>query len=989
MNPRKFLLLWSIVLISIQLSSQTQYKTVSKTSADGKYSYEVVEGDPTQTRFYVLKNGLRVILSENKEEPTIMALLTTRAGGKNDPADNTGLAHYLEHMLFKGTSNLGTTDYAAEKVHLDEIERLYEVYNVTTDEGERKRIYRSIDSVSALASKYAIPNEYDKAMSAAGSSWTNAFTSFEMTAYMENVPSNNLEKYLIIQNDRFQNPVFRLFHTELETVYEEKNISLDNGSSKVFEGIFSGLFKNHPYGTQTILGDVEHLKNPSLKAIRKFYDTYYVPNNMALILVGDLNPDEAIILVDKYLGQWKPGVIPEFSFKPEEAIKEPIEKTVVSPDEESVAIGYRMPDTNDKEALLAEITSTILYNGKTGLIDKNLVIDKKVLSAYGFDYLLTDYGLMYFGGRPLENQSLTDVKDLIIGQINDLKAGNFEEDMIQAIINNQRVSNIRELESGIQMAFTLNQLFSTNTSWEDYLRRSNEMSKVTKKDIVDFANKWFGENYVVVYKLTGEDPDIQKVVKPEITPIDINRESTSAFLKMLNDMETTPPAPVFLDYSTDISFGAIHKDVPVWAVKNETNNLFTLYYVLDMGSKHNKKLPLAIEYLKMIGSEKMSNEQINKELYKLAVDFNIFSSADQVYVSLSGLQENLEDALVIINDLIRNAKADQNALNKMVDAKIKERNDATLNKRTIFWAALNNYVDYGSDNPYKNILSNSELRNLKAEELTSIIHSLPDYKHKIYYYGPDNTETIQEVVKRHHPLKPRLKDYPEEKDFPKLETDGNTIYFVDYDMVQVEIGMQRWDDPFDPSRMPMVRAFGEYYGGSMASVVFQEIREARALAYSTFGYYSRPPKKEDRFKAGFYVGTQSDKLGEAFDAMYDLLNNFKRSESNWEISKKAIKQEIESERITKSSKLFNYQTAQKLGYDYDMRKDIYDNIDNISLNDVEKFHSEHMKNKDWNIRIIGSKEKLDMDLMAKYGKVIELDLKEAFGYEVEQKDSKP
>ncbi|HRQ29639.1 MAG TPA: insulinase family protein, partial [Saprospiraceae bacterium] len=251
-----FTLLFILVLSTTQALAQTTYKTITKTSSDGKYTYQTVEGDPTQTRFYTLKNGLTLILHENRTEPRIMALITTKAGGKNDPATNTGLAHYLEHLLFKGTDQLGTADYETEKGYLQQIEALYEVYNKTTDESDRTTIYHQIDSISGLAAKYAIPNEYDKAMAEIGSNMTNAFTSFEMTAYMENFPSNNLEKYLMVQDERFEDPVFRLFHTELETVYEEKNISLDDGGSKVFDAIFAGLFKNHPYGTQTILGTV-------------------------------------------------------------------------------------------------------------------------------------------------------------------------------------------------------------------------------------------------------------------------------------------------------------------------------------------------------------------------------------------------------------------------------------------------------------------------------------------------------------------------------------------------------------------------------------------------------------------------------------------------------------------------------------------------------------------------------------------------------------
>lgn len=968
---------------------QAQYRTVQKTSPDGQYTYSIVEGDPTQTRFYTLKNGLKVILHENRNEPKIMSLITTRAGGKNDPSDNTGLAHYLEHLMFKGTKQLGSMDYAQEKVYLDQIEDLYEKHKMTTHEEDRKNIYKQIDSISTLASKIAIPNEYDKSMAVVGSNMTNAFTSLEITAYMENVPSNNLEKYLQVQDDRFTNPVFRLFHTELETVYEEKNISLDNGSRKVFEGMFSGLFQNHPYGTQTILGSVEHLKNPSIKTIRNFYNTYYVPNNMAVILAGDIQPDETIVMVDKYFGDWVPGEIPQFTFEPEKPISQSKELTVVSPDEESVAIGFRMPHTNSEEALLAELTSSILYNDKSGLIDKNLVKAQKVLEAYGFTYLLTDYGMIYFGGKALENQSLAQVKDLILEQINHLKSGNFDEDLIQATVNNQLVDKLREQENPMSMAFTLNDLFGSGTSWEEYLKRSEKMSQISKKDVVQFANKWFGDNHMTVYKLTGQDTTVQKVQKPAITSLEINRAAQSDFLKQLAETPNPPLKPVFLDYEKDINFGSIHKDVALWHVPNKNNRLFNFYFVFDMGSFNIPKLPYAIEYLKLIGSQSKTNEQINKELYTLAASFNIFASEEQVYISLSGLEDNREKTLSIIEELMRYPKPDQEALNKMIESKIKERNDNTLNKRLIFGRALSNYADYGSNNPFNDVLSNEDLKSLKAEELTDLLKSLFGYKHNVYYYGPKSADDLAVELKKTHHLPAQLKDYPAAKKYEHATTDENTIYFVNYDMVQTEIALQRWDEKYDVAKTPMVSAFNEYYGGGMSSVVFQEIREAKALAYSTYGFFSTPSKSEDRYKAGFYVGTQADKLAMAFDAMKDLIENMPESEKNWEINKASIKQNIEANRITKTGILFNYQSALKRGISHDVRRDIYNSIDNITLNDVKSFHGEHMKDKNWNMRVIGDKNKLNMDDLARYGKVVELSLKDVFGYEVEKKELRP
>jgi len=979
-----FTLLFILVLTLTQALAQTNYKTVTKTSNGGKFTYQTVEGDPTQTRFYTLKNGLTVILHENRTEPRIMALITTKAGGKNDPAQNTGLAHYLEHLLFKGTDELGTADYNTELTYLQQIEDLYEVYNKTTDEADRTTIYHKIDSISGLAAKYAIPNEYDKAMAEIGSNMTNAFTSFEMTAYMENFPSNNLEKYLMVQDERFEDPVFRLFHTELETVYEEKNISLDDGGSKVFDAIFAGLFKNHPYGTQTILGTVDHLKNPSIQTIRNFFKQYYVPNNMAVILSGDLDYETAVSMVDHYFGDWKPAQIPEFTFKPENEILTQEEFHVTSPDEESVAIGFRMPDKNHPDVLVAELTSALLYNGKTGLIDKNLVQAQMVLDAYGFEYLLKDYGLMYFGGSPLEGQSLSDVKKLILEQINLLKSGNFDDDLILATVNNLKVNTVYEQDNAVNMAFTLNDLFSTDTRWQDYLLRADKMSLLSKKEVVEFANKWFKANYIAVYKETGSDNTIQKIQKPQITPIEINRSSVSDFLNKIKDTPSKPLQPVFLDYQKDIQFGSRHRDVPIWLVPNKMNQLFTFSYVFDMGSYHDQKLPIALEYLNYIGSEHKSLEQINKELYKLAVNYKIYATTEQVYISLSGLEEHFEKALAIIDDLIRNPKPDQEALNKLVESMIKERMDNTLNKDIIFRSALSNYADYGPINPFNQVISNEDLRKIQASELTQLVKSLFTYKHKVFYFGPRSMEDLSQYLRKTYGLKSRLNGYPQPRQFTKISPEENTVYFVDYDMVQTEIGFQRWDEPFDPGRMPIISAFNEYYGGGMSSIVFQEIREAKALAYSTYGFYSNPAKKEDPYKAGFYVGTQSDKLTEAFDAMITLMENMPEAEENWNVCKQLIQQNIEANRITKNSILYNYQSALRLGFNHDYRKDIYEQTEGISLMDIKKFHQEHMANKKWNIRVIGSKAKLDFEALSNYGKVVELSLEDVFGYKIEK-----
>jgi predicted Zn-dependent peptidase len=982
-----------ILLITAATCGYTQptseYTAVSYVSLDGSYTWEEVMDDPTGTRFYTLNNGLTVILSPNRLEPRIMCLFVTRAGSKHDPADNTGLAHYLEHMLFKGTDRYGSLDFKTEKIYLDEIEALYEAYNTSKDENERRQLYRQIDSVSLIASRYAIANEYDKMMSAIGSNMTNAFTSFENTTYMENFPSNQLEKFLEIQRERFRNPVLRLFHTELEAVYEEKNISLDNGSSKVFEAMFASLFKKHPYGTQTTIGTVEHLKNPSLKAIKAYYDRYYVPNNMALILTGDLDMDETIALVDRYFSDWTPRPLPPLHLPVDPPLTQREELTVFSPDEASVAIGFRMPSALDKEATLADLVSAILYNGKSGLIDRNLVKSQQVLEAYGFNYLLQDHGIFYFGGKALEGQSLEQVRTLLIAEVDKLRRGEFDEDLIAATVNNLLVDRIREQENAMNMAFTLHDQYVIGKPWTDYLADVDAMSRITKAQVMDFARRWFGDQYTVVYKRTGEDPNVQKVDKPEINPVEVNRDARSPFLARIVDTPVPPLQPVFLDYERDIQKAEIKPGVALWMTPNTINQLYSLYYVVDMGRRHDPLLGLAITYLEFLGTQARTNEDINKSLYRLATDFNIFAGDDQVYVSLSGLQENMHEALIILEDLLANAQPDQEALDRLIEATIKERQDNLLNKRSIFWGGMLNYSLYGPSNPFNNILTNEQLRAVKAEDLIARIRQLMQHPHRVLYYGPWTVDHMVAYLRQHHRMPATLLELPTYKTYERQSPDEDIVYLVDYDMVQAEVAVDRWAGDFDADKLPLVSAFNEYYGGGMASVVFQDIRESRALAYSAFSTFARPSRQDEPFSARFYIGTQADKLPDAMAAMHQLLDHMPESEALWDVGRRSIRQGIESRRITKENILFNYQSALRLGMMHDVRRDIYLQVEQMSLADLRTFHQQHFANQRWVTRVIGKKDRLDLQALGRYGRIVELNLEELFGYKPANQTAKP
>lgn len=582
-----------IVAGSFQFSFAQSNQFQWKEATEGGYTYKFVTNDPSNARFYTLKNGMTVILSPSKLKPRIQTYIAVKAGSKTDPADHTGLAHYLEHMMFKGTDTYGSLNWNSEKPLLDQIDDLYEQYNSTTDEAKRKDIYDQIDKVSGEAAKFAIPNEYDKLMGAMGAEGTNAFTSFEQTVYVEDIPSNVMDKFLAVQAERFRMPVLRLFHTELEAVYEEKNRGLDDDGRKSFETMFEALFPNNNYGKQTTIGTIEHLRNPSLTAIRAYYNTYYVPNNMGVIMAGDFDPNVVIKKIDNAFAYMTPKAIPAYVPGQESPVTAPIVREVIGPKPENIMMGFRLPGASSKDAQILELVSNMLTNGSAGLMDLNLVKSQKVLSASAFPYVLKDYSMLILMGNPSQGQKLEEVRDLMLGELANLRNGNFSDDLIPSIVNNEKKNDISENEDYSSRASVLMDNFTSDVDWSRTVAYSDMISKITKKDIVEFANKYLkNDNYAIVFKRKGEDKSIVKVEKPHITPVTVNKEQ-SPFVKNVDKMAETPIKPIWMNFATDIKKGK-NGGEEILAVQNKENSLFRMYYHFDMGKWNNKLYQLQL-----------------------------------------------------------------------------------------------------------------------------------------------------------------------------------------------------------------------------------------------------------------------------------------------------------------------------------------------------------------------------------------------------------
>ena len=976
----KSILASSFVVCALIFATACGDKDSTTSQDSSEKGYETVENDPTKTRIYTLENGLKVYLSVNEEAPRVQTSIAVRAGSKNDPSTATGLAHYLEHMLFKGTDTYGTLDFSKEGPLLNEIDSLYEVYRGTKDEATRTMLYAQIDSVSQLASTFAIANEYDKMVSEMGAKGTNAYTSQEETVYINDIPTNQLNKWLKLEAERFRAPQLRLFHTELEAVYEEKNRSLDSDGSIAWETMMGNLFPNHQYGQQTTIGTIDHLKNPSLTEIKKYFDTYYVPNNMAICLAGDFDADKVIEMIKENFGGFETKEVPKFEVAKETPLTAVIEKTVQGPESEFMYMAYRFDGVDSKDAELIQMCDMILANSTAGLIDLNLNQQQRVQRASSFTYILSDYSAHMLTGSPKQGQTLEEVKDLLLTQIDSLKAGSFPDWLPEACINDLKLGKVRQFDNNRGRTSMMVNAFVQRRDWSKAVGEIDALKKYSKEDIVKFANENYNSNYVAVYKKTGDKENELTVVKPSITPVQVNREDASPFLSDLTGMKFDPIEPKFLDYNKDINETKMGNGTVVRSVKNETNGLFSLYYLFDMGTYNNPKIELAMDYLPFLGTDKYSPSEIQQEFYKIGCEFQVFTNDERSYVIMSGLDENFDKGIKLFEHLLANAKAEEDALKGMVAKVLKERQDAKLSKRNILFGAMSSYAQFGENSPYKNILTESDLNRLTSSELIDMIHNLTSYEHRVLYFGPKSEEELVAALDMDHKTPAELRPIPKAKNFTEIENEGTKVYVVDYDMKQAEIMMLSKKEIYNPKTVAAAAIFNEYFGGGMGSIVFQEMRESKALAYSVYSVYRSPGDSAKAHYTMAYIGTQADKLKEAMEGMTDLLNNMPESEKSFELAKKAALEKIRTERITKASKIFNYETALKRGVDHDLREDIYKAVPNMTMADLKAFHEEYVKNGNYNIMVIGKKSGLDMAALKVYGPVQELSLQDVFGY---------
>ena len=946
-----------------------------------EYKYETVPGDMMQTRIYTLDNGLKVYLSVNPEKPRIQTFIAVRTGSKNDPAETTGLAHYLEHLMFKGTKQFGTNNPEAEAPLLAEIEQRYEAYRKLTDPDARKQAYHEIDSVSQVAAQYFIPNEYDKLMAAIGAEGTNAYTSNDVTCYTEDIPSNEVENWAKIQADRFQNMVIRGFHTELEAVYEEYNIGLSSDQRKLFATISKMLWPTHPYGLQTTIGTQEHLKNPSITNIKNYFNKWYRPNNVAICMAGDFDPDKTIAILDKYFSSWKPGAdVKQPTFASLPPLNQPQDTTIVGQEAEQIWMGWRAKQANTLQADTLNLMEDVLSNGRAGLFDLDLNQTMKVQRASGGCELLHDHGAFFLLGTPKQGQSLDEVKTLMLAEIDKLKKGDFPDNLLPSIINNKKRSHYQLLESNAGRAGMFVDAFINEVDWKQEVESIDRISKITKKELVDFANNFFTDGYVVVYKKQGIDSTQKKIDKPAITPIPTNRDQMSQFVKDIQNAQVEPILPKFVDFKKDMTLVDTKNKLPLAYVKNQENGLFNLVFFYDFGKSADNRYAVAADYLRYLGTDQYSAADLRQKFYELACDWNVNVGSENLTISLSGLSENMQPALSLLEQLLGSAKVDKDAYDNMVGVTLKRREDAKKSQGSYF-GYLYYYGSVGKRNRFSDVMSAQQLKDADPQVFIDLVKGLSGLKHKVAYYGPMTQQEVTAIIGKDHRTAKALADVPRNNPYLEQPATTNEVLIAPYDAKNIYMRLYHNEGrSWNPEEAAVQEVFNEYYGGGMNGIVFQEMREARGLAYNAFAYYYSPEWRDRKESFMAHIITQNDKMVDCISHFKEIINEMPASENAFKIAKEAVTKRLVSERTTKTGIFNSWLSSQRLGLDCSYNELVYRNLAKVTLQDIVDFEKANIAGKAYRYIILGDEKQLDMKVLEKIGPVKRLTTEEVFGF---------
>ncbi len=928
----------------------------------------------------VLDNGFTVLLNEDPNQPEVMGGVVVKVGGKHDPADNTGIAHYLEHMLFKGTTQMGTIDFESENAALKVIYELYEKLGETDDPESRKEIQAKINKYSLKAGEYAILNEMDNLLRSIGSSRINAFTGEEITFYFNTFPPNQFEGWAEIYSHRFKEPVFRAFQAELEVVYEEKNRYMDVFATALIEKFNKNFYKNHPYGQQTILGDVEHLRNPSLNAMYDFYNTYYVANNMALVLSGDFKTEEVMPIIEKKFGNLRAGDVPDFPHYEEESFngRESV-KARLSPIRVGI-IGYRTVPNDHPDKIALDVAINMLSNSaNTGFLDR-LATENRVMAVMGFPQLAyNDYGafMALFVPR-IFVQPFRRAENLVLNEIQRLSNGDFSDEYLQAVKNSLVTDFLRQTENVYSRGVQIARAFTEGIDANEALQYNKYVSRISRDDIVRVAQKYFTDDYLVLQSRMGS-PKKEKLDKPGYDPIEPAKGGESVFAKTFKEIPASEPNYRFVDVNNDFSTYKINDHTTLFFNRNPLNDVFSAHLRFFVGEKKYPQLKYASRMMNYAGTPDMDMNTFKERLQLKGCTYYITSNENYVNINIRGLEKYSEEIMSLFLDMLKQPVIDSDIVKTIYNQERGNRRLENADPASV-GAALLEYARKGERSTYLDRPSLREIKRFDVSDLTQEFMKVYDYPLDIHFsateYERDGSKNLfypysqlaKNIKESDSPYNPMYKRYEE-----------NTVLFVNKaNAIQSQIYIIAHGSEYNPEEEYLIDAFNDYFGGGFSGLVMQEIREYRSMAYATGAQYRVPVRKGFPMDLVGFIGTQGDKTSEAIKIYLELLEDMPSKPERLNTLREALIQKASTSRPDFRNLSLSARLWELRGFNSDPAKIKVSQYQTMSFEDIEDFYKNSIQGNPFVICVVGDKDRIDMETLKTFGKFIEFEEDDIF-----------
>ncbi|PID94613.1 MAG: hypothetical protein CSA89_00880 [Bacteroidales bacterium] len=936
---------------------------------------------------YKLQNGMTVYLWVDKDMPNIYGQLAVRAGSIDEPADFTGLAHYLEHMLFKGTQEIGAMDWEKEKPMYEEIIKLFDerakLKNPKKDKERRKELTNKINELSIASSKISKGYEFPTLIQSIGGTALNAYTNFDQTVYHNKFPANQLEKWLKLYYDHFQNPVFREFQAEMENVFEELNMRTPNVGYQQYITLFEKMFEGSYYA-RGVIGSPEHLKNPSMTPMIKFFNDWYAPNNMGLLLVGNFDPEAVKPMIEKTFGQMKyrelPNRVPTVP-TPLKKNKKVKVKIGYSP---SIVWGYDGVKVGHPDETKIQFMLSLLNNQYgTGLLDK-LSLDGQVGSASASIMSMRDCGKLIVEASPYYDvsqdayESDKATQKLVFREIEKLKRGQIPTWLFQSVKSMYADMFKRMTESSGYKIGIATQAYLYNVDIEEYFNEEAKIKAITVEDIKEIANKYFSGNYLTVSFSSG-DPEIKLFDKAQIKPLEAPAEGYSKYYDNFTKIEVKEETPKFEDFS-DIKEEHLFNGGKMFYVKNPKNDIFSMVLEYKVGTHTDKKLQYAATLLNYAGTlPSQTNNDLRRELSKYGASYGVGISNNVFRITVTGHEQDLDKIMAIIFRLCLMPKLDNKQIEAIMGSTVQQR---MFEKKIpgLISSALMQYIQYGDKSPYIDRIPSKELIFMGETgynflitnaDLTTAIQKVTSYPVDVHYVGQKPIEEVKNILKGTVPTQknivaPQKDYYPERKQYDKPE-----IYFLpNTDIQQAQVTMYFPLGEYDKTQTTNFSAFSKYFGaGGLNDLCFVNIREERSLAYSTYGYAANDPTTKTSWFTGS-TGTQNDKVNVVVDIYMDLLKNMPEYPSYINNIKTSLKSELFSSYVPFRSKSLYYQMLKKQGFNEDPAKTMLPEIEKLTFDNIVNFYKDKIQNAPVIIVIHGNPKYIDTKkIEEKYGKV--------------------